>query len=86
MTDSKKKLNIFVKALMLLWYCTSQPIIWVFKKLYHFFANLNYRRIGSRTVRTIGNFLHWVIFNVLLPKRHRGISKKEIYRIIFRSI
>jgi voltage-gated potassium channel len=70
---------------MLLWYCISHPLIWLWKKLCAFFMRINYRRLGSKLVHSIGNFLHWLIFNVLLPKKHRNITKKEIYRIIFKA-
>lgn len=82
---NNKKPNIFVKFLMLLWYAFSHPLIWVWKKLSTFFMNLNYRRIGGRLVHGLGNFLHWVIFKVILPRKHRDITKKEIYRIIFKA-
>ena len=82
---NNKNPNIFVKFLMLLWYAFSHPLIWVWKKLSTFFMNLNYRRIGGRLVHGLGNFLHWVIFKVILPRKHRDITKKEIYRIIFKA-
>ena len=82
---SSKKPNIFVQLLMLLWYAVSQPLKWLFKKAYTFFSGLNYHRIGSKVVHGVGNFLHWLIFSVLLPKRYRNITKKEIYRIIFKA-
>lgn len=80
-----KKPNVFVQLLMLLWYAVSQPLKWLWKKAYTFFSGLNYHRIGSKVVHGVGNFLHWLIFSVLLPKRYRNITKKEIYRIIFKA-
>ena len=84
MKQNKDK-NVFVKLLMLLWYCVSHPIIWLVRKTYAFLRGINYRKIGSRVVHSIGNFMHWLIFKVLLPKKHRDITKKEIYRIIFKA-
>lgn len=81
----KKNKNIFVKLLMLIWYCVSHPFVWLWKKVSVFFMRLNYRRIGSRTVHSVGNFLHWVIFKVLLPRKYRNITKRDIYRIIFKA-
>lgn len=81
----KKSPNIFVKLLMLIGYVLFHPLAWLWRKLYKFFSGLNYRRIGSRIAHAVGNFLHWVIFSVLLPKKHRNITKKEIYRIIFKA-
>ena len=83
--SEKKEKSIFVKLLMLLWYCISHPLVWLWKKAYTFFSGLNYRRIGSRTVHAVGNFMHWLIFKVLLPKKYRNITKREIYRIIFKA-
>ena len=80
-----KTKNVFVKVLMLLWYGVSHPIVWLWKKVSTFFLNLNYRRIGSKTVRFVGNCFHWILFSVLIPKRYRNISKKQIYRIIFKA-
>ena len=83
--SEKKEKSIFVKLLMLLWYCISHPLVWLWKKAYTFFSGLNYRRIGSRTVHAVGSFMHWLIFKVLLPKKYRNITKREIYRIIFKA-
>ena len=83
--SEKKEKSIFVKLLMLLWYCISHPLVWLWKKAYTFFSGLNYRRIGSRTVHAVGSFMHWLIFKVLLPIKYRNITKREIYRIIFKA-
>ena len=80
-----EKTNIVVKALMLLWYCISHPLVLLWKKWSSFFAGLNYRQIGKKIVVTVGNFFHWLLFKVLIPKRYRNISKKEIYTIIFKA-
>ena len=81
----KKSPNFFVKVLMLLGYVIVHPFVWIWKKLSKFFMGLNYRRIGSKLAHGVGNFLHWVIFKVLLPKKYRDVTKKEIYRIIFKA-
>lgn len=81
----KENPNFFVKMLMLLGYVVIHPLVWLWRKLSKFFGGLNYRRIGSRIVHTVGDFLHWVIFKVLLPKKYRNITRKEIYRIIFKA-
>ncbi len=83
--SSSKSPNIFVKLLMLLWYAVSHPLIWIGKKLYGVFSHINYRKTASGIVHFVGNFLHWLIFKVLLPKKYRNITKKEIYRIIFKA-
>ncbi|MBQ6956132.1 MAG: ion transporter [Bacteroidales bacterium] len=81
----KKSPNFFVKILMLIGYVILHPLVWLWRKMSKFFGGLNYRRIGSRMAHAVGNFLHWLIFSVLLPKKHRNITKKEIYRIIFKA-
>lgn len=70
---------------MLIGYVIVFPFVWLWRKLSKFFMGLNYKRIGSRLAHGVGNFLHWVIFKVLLPKKYRDITKKEIYRIIFKA-
>ena len=81
----KKEKNIVVKLLMLLWYALTHPLVWVGRKLVGFFSRLNYRQIGKRIVVATGNFFHWLLFRVLIPKKYRNITKKEIYRIIFKA-
>lgn len=81
----KKEKNIVVKLLMLLWYALTHPLVWVGRKLVGFFSRLNYRQIGKRIVVATGNFFHWLLFSVLIPKKYRNITKKEIYRIIFKA-
>lgn len=70
---------------MLIWYGISHAAIWIWKKLSGFFMGLNYRKIGSRTVHFVGDCMHWIIFSVLMPKKYRNITKKQIYRIIFKA-
>ena len=70
---------------MLIGYVIVFPFVWLWRKLSKFFMGLNYKRIGIRLAHGVGNFLHWVIFKVLLPKKYRDITKKEIYRIIFKA-
>ncbi len=82
---SEKNPNLFVKILRLIWYAVSHPLVWIWEKLSKFFTGLNYRNIGKKIVYAVGNFFHWLIFNVLLPKKYRNITKKEIYRIIFKA-
>ncbi len=80
-----KEKSFVVKLLMLLWYVLTHPLVWLWRKLSGFFMRLNYRKIGKNIVRTTGNFFHWLLFSVLIPKKYRNITKKEIYRIIFKA-
>ena len=80
-----KPLRIIVKLLQLLWRALSRPVVLLGKKIVHFFANLDYPTIGRRTAHAIGNFMHWLTFHVMMPKRWRGLTKKQIYTIIFKA-
>ena len=48
-------------------------------------ASIPYRTIAMGLIVALGNFLHWLLFSVLLPKKYRGLKKREIYSIIFLS-
>ena len=48
-------------------------------------ARLPYRQWGKRLLLIASNFLHWLTFKILLPKRFKGVSKEEIYSVIFKS-
>lgn len=85
MNENKTEKNVIVKVLMLLWYGLTHPFIWAGKKVWAFLSRQDYRRLGSKTVHGVGNFMHWLLFKVLIPKQYRGITKKEIYRIIFKA-
>ena len=84
MTEKKEK-SIFVKVLLLLWYCLTHPLVWLWRKLSGFFMRLNYRQMGKKIVRITGNFFHWLLFSVLIPRKYRNITKRDIYRIIFKA-
>ncbi len=84
MTEKKEK-SFFVKVMMLIWYGLTQPFVWLWRKLSGFFKRLDYRRIGNRIVHITGDFFHWLLFRVLLPKKYRKLSKRDIYRIIFKA-
>lgn len=50
-----------------------------------FFAHIPYGKIGGGIIRVIGNIMHMLLFKILLPKKYRKLTKKEIYNIIFKS-
>lgn len=56
-----------------------------FQSIGHFFADMPYRKMAKNILNGIGNFLHGILFRVLLPKRMRQVSKPQIYSIIFKS-
>lgn len=80
MTEKKDK-PFIIKLLMVMGYGMSRPFVWIWKKL----SGLNYPQIGRRIVHILDGFFHWLIFKVLLPKKYRGITKRQIYRIIFKA-
>lgn len=48
-------------------------------------SEVNWRGMARGIVRMVGNVMHKLLFEWLLPKRYRGIKKKEIFEIIFKS-
>lgn len=84
MTEKKER-PFIVKILMVAGYVISRPFVFLWNKLCHFFMNLDYPRIGHWLLNAVGNFFHWLIFRVLLPKKYRDITKRRIYRIIFKA-
>ncbi len=80
-----KQPNIFVKLLKMLLLLICSPFVLLWRKASHYFATLNYRRIGGRIAHITGNLMHWLTFRVVLPKKWRGATKKQIYTIIFKA-
>lgn len=48
-------------------------------------SEVNWRGIARNIARRISHVMHSLLFELLLPKRYRGIKKKEIFEIIFKS-
>lgn len=82
---SKENPNFIVKLLVVLGRALSRPFVWLWKKAYAFFSGLHYGEIARKVGKAIYNFFHWLIFKVLMPKKYRNITKKELYSIIFNS-
>ena len=55
------------------------------QRLVTWFRSVNWRHVGRRIIDGIGKVMHKVFFSWLLPKRHRNITKREIFEIIFKS-
>lgn len=55
------------------------------RSIIRFFIEFPYRRFAKACLNMVGQFLHWVIFRCLLPKKWRGVSKRGIYDVIFKS-
>lgn len=48
-------------------------------------AKIPYRKAALDVCKFIGDIMHRALFNVLLPKKYRTLTRQEIYTIIFRS-
>ena len=48
-------------------------------------SNINWRHLGREIIDFIGRVMHKILFEWLMPKRYRGMKKKEIFQIIFLS-
>ncbi|MBP5540182.1 MAG: ion transporter [Bacteroidales bacterium] len=55
------------------------------KRLVTWFCSVNWRQVCRQIIDGIGNVMHKMLFSWLLPKRHRNITKREIFEIIFKS-
>lgn len=62
-----------------------KPILSLLKKLWQAVLHFPYLETGKQIMQNIGSFLHALLFKILLPKRYRSLTKKEIYTIIFKS-
>lgn len=56
-----------------------------FKSLAEKVKSVDWVGLGKRVAHFIGRVLHKILFEWLLPKRYRNLSKHEIYEIIFKS-
>lgn len=45
----------------------------------------DWRGVAGGVIRWIGGVMHTILFEWLLPKRYRGMKKREIFEIIFKS-
>lgn len=60
----------------------------IVKKIIQIFegiSKLPFKKFTLDVFKFIGDIIHRALFNVLLPKRFRTLTKKEIYTIIFKS-
>lgn len=54
-------------------------------RLRKWFDGVNWRHVGRQVIDFIGRVMHKMLFEWLMPKKYRGIKKKEIFQIIFLS-
>lgn len=57
----------------------------ILQSLARWFVNVNWRHVGRDIINFIGRVMHKILFEWLMPKKYRGIKKKEIFQIIFLS-
>lgn len=48
-------------------------------------ARIDYIGIARKVVNWLGRVMHKAFFEILLPKRYRGVTKRELFEIIFKS-
>ncbi|MBR6291430.1 MAG: ion transporter [Bacteroidales bacterium] len=48
-------------------------------------ASVNWRHVAKNIINFIGSVMHKILFEWLMPKKYRGIKKREIFQIIFLS-
>ena len=60
-------------------------IVNAFWRVRKWLAGLDYNGFFGRVGRVTGNVMHKVLFEWLMPKRYRKLTKKEIFEIIFKS-
>lgn len=57
----------------------------IWGRLCRWFVSVNWRHVGRKVIDFIGRIMHKILFEWLMPKKYRGIKKKEIFQIIFLS-
>ncbi len=55
------------------------------KSIVSWAIHVDYKKLFLNTVNIIGDFMHRALFELLLPKKYRTLTKQEIYTIIFKS-
>ena len=60
-------------------------IIDIGKRLYNWFVGVDWRGICRNIIDFIGRVMHKLLFGVLLPKKYKSITKRQIFEIIFKS-
>lgn len=55
------------------------------KRFFNWVVNINYKKLLLDAISFIGDIMHRALFEILLPKKYRTLTRKEIYTIIFKS-
>lgn len=61
------------------------PIVEMFRSVTRWFKNTDMRSPAAHVLGIIGAVMHKVLFDWLMPKRYRNLSRREIFEIIFKS-
>jgi voltage-gated potassium channel len=61
------------------------PIVEVFRSVNRWFKKTDMRSPAAHVLGVIGSVMHKVLFDWLMPKRYRNLSRREIFEIIFKS-
>lgn len=56
-----------------------------FRRLGNWFVSVDWRGVARNIINFIGRVMHKMLFEWFLPKKYRGITKYEIFEIIFKS-
>ena len=62
-----------------------ETIVDAYWRMRKWFVETDWRGMARNVINFIGRVMHKLLFEWLLPKRYRGISKQEIFEIIFKS-
>lgn len=83
MTNQEKHRNpgIIIKLIMIIGYKIKQ----LFVAVAHWIASIPYRKIFKGILNFFASVLHVLLFKLLLPRKYRNLSKRDIYTIIFKS-
>ena len=57
----------------------------IFARLGAWFVGVDWLGVGRKVARFIGRVMHKILFEWLMPKKYRGMKKREIFEIIFKS-
>lgn len=60
-------------------------IVNVFWRVVKWFDGIDWHGIGRSIIHCIGNVMHKILFEWLMPKKYRNLKKREIFEIIFKS-
>ena len=63
----------------------SERIANAFSRLRQWFVSVDWLVVARNIINFIGRVMHKLLFEWFMPKKYRGISKYEIFEIIFKS-